>query len=51
MKFSMETPFCSFSPELEDHFEILSNINILGFNVTILTSAKTQAVERLFSKR
>ena len=40
IQFSMETPFCSFSPELEDQFEILSNM--IGFNVTILTSAKTQ---------
>lgn len=40
MKFSMETEFCEFSPELEDHFEIFEHIR--GFNVTIVTSANTQ---------
>lgn len=40
MQFSMETEFCSFSPELEDHFEIFEHI--IGFNVTIVTSANTQ---------
>nr|WML72272.1 ribosomal protein L5 [Ceratophyllum demersum] len=38
--FSMETEFCEFSPELEDHFEIFEHLR--GFNVTILTSANTQ---------
>ncbi|XP_070030622.1 large ribosomal subunit protein uL5m [Nicotiana sylvestris] len=38
--FSMETEFCEFSPELEDHFEIFEHIR--GFNVTIVTSANTQ---------
>jgi ribosomal protein L5 len=50
--FSMETEFCEFSPELEDHFEIFEHIR--GFNVTIVTSANTQdetLVERLFAKR
>nr|AEO21074.1 ribosomal protein L5 [Silene conica] len=41
IKFSMEPEFCSFFPELEDHFEIFEHI--IGFNVTILTSAKTEA--------
>jgi ribosomal protein L5 len=36
----METEFCEFSPELEDHFEIFEHIR--GFNVTIITSANTQ---------
>jgi len=40
MKFSMETEFFEFFPELADHFEIFSTT--LGFNVTIVTSAKTQ---------
>nr|ANS54554.1 ribosomal protein L5 [Cynomorium coccineum] len=40
IKFSMETEFCEFSPELEDHFEIFEHIR--GFNVTIVTSANTQ---------
>lgn len=40
IQFSMETEFCEFSPELEDHFEILEHIR--GFNVTIVTSANTQ---------
>lgn len=40
IQFSMETEFCEFSPELEDHFEI--NEHIRGFNVTIVTSANTQ---------
>jgi len=40
MKFSMETEFFEFFPELADHFEIFSKT--LGFNVTIVTSAKTQ---------
>nr|QKI32002.1 ribosomal protein L5 [Ombrophytum subterraneum] len=38
IQFSME--FCEFSPELEDHFEILEHTR--GFNVTIVTSANTQ---------
>nr|QKO26512.1 ribosomal protein L5 [Campynemanthe viridiflora] len=38
--FSMETEFCEFSPELEDHFEIFEHIR--GFNVTIVTSANTK---------
>lgn len=40
IQFSMETEFCEFSPELEDHFEIFEHIR--GFNVTIVTSAKTK---------
>jgi hypothetical protein len=37
----METEFCSFSPELEDNFDIFDE-HIQGFNVTILTSANTK---------
>ena len=40
IQFSMETEFCEFSPELEDHFEIFEHIR--RFNVTIVTSANTQ---------
>ncbi|CAA6669421.1 unnamed protein product [Spirodela intermedia] len=40
IQFSMEMEFCEFSPELEDHFEIFEHIR--GFNVTIVTSAKTK---------
>nr|UXD79029.1 ribosomal protein L5 [Schisandra repanda]UXD79051.1 ribosomal protein L5 [Schisandra repanda] len=40
IQFSMETEFCEFSPELEDHFEIFEHIR--GFHVTIVTSANTQ---------
>nr|AUD39350.1 ribosomal protein subunit L5 [Theligonum cynocrambe] len=40
IQFSMETEFCEFSPELEDHFEIFEDIR--EFNVTIVTSANTQ---------
>lgn len=40
VKFFMETEFCEFSPELEDHFEIFEHIR--GFNVTIVTSANTK---------
>ncbi|KAH7537288.1 hypothetical protein FEM48_Zijuj03G0076800 [Ziziphus jujuba var. spinosa] len=40
IQFSMETEFCEFSPELEDHFEIFEHIQ--GFDVTIVTSANTQ---------
>nr|AUD39301.1 ribosomal protein subunit L5 [Lasianthus sp. Kainulaninen et al. 17] len=40
IQFSMETEFCEFSPELEDHFEIFEHIR--EFNVTIVTSANTQ---------
>ncbi|KAJ8746856.1 hypothetical protein K2173_012907 (mitochondrion) [Erythroxylum novogranatense] len=40
IQFSMETEFCEFSPELEDHFEILEHFR--GLNVTIVTSANTQ---------
>jgi len=40
IKFFMETEFCEFSPELEDHFEIFEHIR--GFNVTIVTSADTK---------
>ncbi|KAK4412100.1 60S ribosomal protein L5, mitochondrial [Sesamum alatum] len=40
IQFSMETEFCEFSPELEDHFEIFEHIR--GFNVTIVTSSNTQ---------
>ena len=40
IQFSMQTEFCKFSPELEDHFEIFEHIG--GFNVTIVTSANTQ---------
>ncbi|KAL4179722.1 hypothetical protein AMTRI_Chr13g121490 [Amborella trichopoda] len=41
IQFSMETEFYKLSPELEDHFEIFEHI--LGFNVTIITLANTQA--------
>ncbi|CAN1203857.1 60S ribosomal protein L5, mitochondrial [Linum perenne] len=34
IQLSIETEFCEFSPELEDHFEILEHIR--GFNVTIM---------------
>ncbi|KAL2933624.1 60S ribosomal protein L5 mitochondrial [Bienertia sinuspersici] len=37
IQFSMETEFCEFSLELEDHFDIFEHIR--GFNVTIVTSA------------
>lgn len=40
IKFFMETEFCEFSPELEDHFEIFEQIR--GFNVTVVTSADTK---------
>ncbi|CAL5067174.1 unnamed protein product [Urochloa decumbens] len=40
IKFFMETEFCEFSPELEDHFEIFEHIR--GFNVTVVTSADTK---------
>ncbi|YP_009477616.1 ribosomal protein L5 (mitochondrion) [Nymphaea colorata] len=40
IQLSMETFFCEFSPELEDHFEIFEHIR--GFHVTIVTSANTQ---------
>lgn len=40
IQFSMEREFCELSPELEDHFEIFEHIR--GFNVTIVTSAKTK---------
>ncbi|XP_047314029.1 60S ribosomal protein L5, mitochondrial-like [Impatiens glandulifera] len=40
IQFLMETEFCEFSPELEDHFEIFEHIR--RFNVTIVTSANTQ---------
>lgn len=40
IQFSMDTEFCEFFPELEDHFEIFEHIR--GFNVTIATSANTQ---------
>ncbi|GLJ07037.1 hypothetical protein SUGI_0056080 [Cryptomeria japonica] len=40
IQFPMETEFCEFFPELEDHFEIFEHIR--GFNVTIATSANTQ---------
>nr|TKW24850.1 LOW QUALITY PROTEIN: hypothetical protein SEVIR_3G076800v2 [Setaria viridis] len=40
IKFFMETEFCEFSPELEEHFEIFEHIR--GFNVTIVTSAGTK---------
>nr|ULQ69433.1 ribosomal protein L5 [Georgeantha hexandra] len=41
INFFMETrEFCEFSPELKDHFEIFEHIR--GFNVTIVTSAKTK---------
>jgi hypothetical protein len=45
IKFSMETEFCEFSPELEDHFEILEHMR--GFNVTVITSATTKGVTSL----
>ncbi|ERM98775.1 hypothetical protein AMTR_s00370p00007710, partial [Amborella trichopoda] len=41
IQFSMEMEFYKLSPELEDHFEIFEHI--LGFNVTIITLANTQA--------
>ncbi|ERN18202.1 hypothetical protein AMTR_s00054p00223510 [Amborella trichopoda] len=41
IQFSMEMEFCKLSPELEDHFDIFEHIR--GFNVTIITSANTQA--------
>lgn len=40
VKFFMETEFCEFSPELEDHFEIFEQMR--GFNVTVVTSASTK---------
>lgn len=40
IQFPMETEFCEFFPELEDHFDIFEHIR--GFNVTIVTSANTQ---------
>nr|ULQ70063.1 ribosomal protein L5 [Xyris indica] len=40
IKLFLETPFCEFSPELLDHFEIFQHIR--GFNVTILTSTSTK---------
>ena len=40
IQFSMEREFCEFSPELKSSFEIFEHIR--GFNVTILTSAKTK---------
>ncbi|CAK9183562.1 unnamed protein product [Ilex paraguariensis] len=40
IQFLMETEFCEFSPELEEHFEIFEHIR--GFNVTIVTSGNTQ---------
>ncbi|CAA7406375.1 unnamed protein product [Spirodela intermedia] len=40
IQFSMEMEFCEFSPELGDHFKIFEHIR--GFNVTIVTSAKTK---------
>ncbi|RWV97195.1 hypothetical protein BHE74_00049532 [Ensete ventricosum] len=40
IKFSMETEFFEFSPELEEHLEIFEHIK--GFNVTIFTSANTK---------
>lgn len=46
IKFFMETEFCEFSPELEDHFEIFEHIR--GFNVTIVTSANTKDETRLY---
>uniref|UniRef100_A0A0A9AXE3 Large ribosomal subunit protein uL5m n=2 Tax=Arundo donax TaxID=35708 RepID=A0A0A9AXE3_ARUDO len=45
IKFFMETEFCEFSPELEDHFEIFEHIR--GFNVTVVTSASTKDVTSL----
>nr|WRW54052.1 ribosomal protein L5 [Mesembryanthemum crystallinum] len=38
--FLMEREFLEFSPELEDTFEIFEHIR--GFNISIVTSAKTQ---------
>ncbi|KAI5012109.1 hypothetical protein ZWY2020_024243 [Hordeum vulgare] len=40
IKYFLETEFCEFSPEMEDHFEIFEHIR--GFNVTIFTSADTK---------
>jgi hypothetical protein len=45
IKFFMETVFCEFSPELEDHFEIFEHMR--GFNVTVVTSATTKEVTSL----
>jgi ribosomal protein L5 len=45
IKFFMETEFCEFSPELEDHFEIFEHMR--GFNVTVVTSASTKEVTSL----
>ncbi|TVU19152.1 hypothetical protein EJB05_35288 [Eragrostis curvula] len=45
IKFFMETEFCEFSPELEDHFEIFEHMR--GFNVTVVTSASTKDVTSL----
>lgn len=41
IQFSMETEFCEFSPELEDHFEIFEHMRGAQ-RVTIVTSAKTK---------
>ncbi|WVZ73123.1 hypothetical protein U9M48_021469 [Paspalum notatum var. saurae] len=40
IKFFMETEFCEFSPELDEHFEIFEQIR--GFNVTVVTTAGTK---------
>ncbi|KAI4972605.1 hypothetical protein ZWY2020_003530 [Hordeum vulgare] len=40
IKLLMETEFCEFSSELEDHFEIFEHIRV--FNVTIVTSANAK---------
>ncbi|KAK3124397.1 hypothetical protein QOZ80_7BG0585990 [Eleusine coracana subsp. coracana] len=45
IKFFMETEFCEFSPELEDHFEIFEHMR--GFNVTVVTSASTKELTSL----
>nr|WLE73551.1 ribosomal protein L5 [Thonningia sanguinea] len=42
IQFSMETEFCEFSPELEDHFEIFEHIRGFNVTITIVTSTNTQ---------
>nr|QXE44274.1 ribosomal protein L5 [Sciadopitys verticillata]BDC46301.1 ribosomal protein L5 [Sciadopitys verticillata] len=45
IQFPMETEFCEFFPELEDHFELFEHIG--GFNVAIATSAASTQDETL----
>nr|AKI85119.1 ribosomal protein L5 [Monsonia emarginata] len=44
--FWMDKEFCEFSPELEDHLEIFEHVRG-GFNVSIVTTAKTKEETRL----